>query len=55
MDAICILKFAKGHKSVKNIGGVMALVLSSLPDIAFYLYQVLPKYLIGFLSYGPKQ
>ena len=25
-DAICILKFAKGQNSVKNVGGVMVLV-----------------------------
>ena len=44
----CILKFAKGHNSVKNVGGVMVLVLSTMSDNALYLYQVLPKYLIWF-------
>ena len=54
-DTICILKFAKEHNSVKIVGGVMVLVLSTLSDNALYLYQVLPKYLIGFQSYGPVQ
>ena len=48
MYAICILKFAKGHNSVKYVGGIMVLVLSTLSDNALYLYQVLPKYLMGF-------
>ena len=52
---ICISIFAKGHNSVKNVGGVIVLVLSALSDSALYLYQVLPKYLIGFQSYGPEQ
>ena len=30
-------------------------VLFTLTDNALYLYQVLPKYLIGFQSYGPEQ
>ena len=34
MDAICILKFAKGHNSVKNVDGVMVLVLSALRSFA---------------------
>ena len=34
MDAICRLKFAKGHNSIKNVGGVMVLVLSILSDHA---------------------
>ena len=29
----------KGHNSVKNIGGVMVLVLYISTDIALYLYQ----------------
>ena len=33
----------------------MKLVLSTLSDYALYLYQVLPKYLIGFQSYRPEQ
>ena len=55
IDAMCILKFAKGHNSRKYVGGVMVLVLSTLSDHALYLYQVLSKYLIGFQSYGPEQ
>ena len=33
----------------------MVFVLSVLSDGVLYLYQVLSKYLIGFLSYGPEQ
>ena len=55
MDAICKLKFAKGHNSVKNVGGVMVLVLSTLPDHALYLYKVMSQYLVEFQSYGPEQ
>ena len=51
-DAVCILKFSKGHISVYSVDGVMALVLSMLSDGDLYLYQVLSKYLIGFQSYG---
>ena len=29
---VCILKFSKGHNSVKSVGGVMVLVLSTLSD-----------------------
>ena len=43
MDAICILKFSKGNKSVNSVGGIMVLVLSTLSDNALYLYQVLSK------------
>ena len=42
-DAVCILKFSKGHNSVNSIGGVMALVLSTFSDDVLYLYQVLLK------------
>ena len=52
---VCILKFSKGHNSVKSVGGVMVLVLSTLSDSVLYLYQVLSKYLIGFQSYRPEQ
>ena len=48
MDAICILKFAKGHNSVKSVDGIMVPDLCTSSDNALYLYQVLPKYLIGF-------
>ena len=44
------IKFTKGHNSVKSIDGVKVLVLCTSSDNAFYLYQVLPKYLKGFQS-----
>ena len=47
-DAVCILKFTKGHNSVNSVGGVMALVLSTLSNGVLYLYQVLSKYLMSF-------
>ena len=37
-DAVCILKFSKGHNSVNSVDGVMALVLSTLSDGVLYLY-----------------
>ena len=46
-DAACILKFSKGHTPVNNVGGVMVLALSTLPDSGIYMYQVLSKYLKG--------
>ena len=42
-DAVCILKFSKGHNSVNSVGEVMALSLSTLSDDVLYLYQVLSK------------
>ena len=36
---ICILKYAKGHNSVKSIGGVMVLDLSTSSDNALYWYR----------------
>ena len=33
------MEFAKGHNSVKNLGGVMVLVLFTSFDDAIYLYQ----------------
>ena len=51
MDAVCILKFSKGHNSVNCVGGVMVLNLSTLSDSILYLYKVLSKYLTGFQSY----
>ena len=42
-DAVCILKFSKGHNSVKSVGGIMALVLFTLSDGVLYLYQVFSK------------
>ena len=53
MDAICILKFKKGHNSVKSVGGIMVLALSTSSYNALCLYQVLQMYLIGFQSYEP--
>ena len=32
-------KFSNGHHSVKNVGGVMVLVLCLKPDNALYLYK----------------
>ena len=40
-DAVCILKLSKGHNSVNNVDGVMALVLFTLSDGVLCLYQVL--------------
>ena len=37
--AVCILNFSKGHNSLNSVGGVMALVLSTLSDGVLYLYQ----------------
>ena len=37
--AISIVKFAKGHNSVKKLGGVMVLVLCTCYDDALYLHQ----------------
>ena len=48
MEGICILKFAKGHNSVKNIGGVMVLALPILSDNTLYLFQVLLSISLGF-------
>ena len=42
-DAVCILKFSKGHNSINSVGGVMALVLSTLSGGVLYLYQVVSK------------
>ena len=52
---ICILKFTKGHNSIKSLGGVKVLVLCTSSDNALYLYQLSPKYLKGFQSYRPGQ
>ena len=45
-------EFIQGHNSVKCVGGVMVLVLSTLPANVLFLYQVFTKYLIGFQSCG---
>ena len=52
---ICIWKFTKGHNSIKSVGGVMVVILSTLSDYALYLPTVLCKYLKGFQSYRPGQ
>ena len=39
-DTISIVKFAKGHNSVKNVGGVMIPVLCMSFDDAFDWYKV---------------
>ena len=38
---IFILKFTKGHNSVKTVNGVTVLIFCILSDDALYLYQVL--------------
>ena len=43
MDAICKLKFAKGHKSVQIVGGVMVFFQSTLSENALYINQCLPS------------
>ena len=40
MNTNSIVKFAKGHNSVKNVDGVMVLVLCMSFDDALYLYKV---------------
>ena len=39
MDNFSIVKFVKGHTSIKNVGGIMVLVLCISFDNALYLYQ----------------
>ena len=39
-DMISIKKISKGHNSVKNVGGVLVLVLCTSSDDGLYLYQV---------------
>ena len=45
-----ILKFTKGHNSIKTVDGVMVLNLCTSHD-DLYLYKVSRKYLKGFKSY----
>ena len=40
MNTISVVKFAKGHNSVKYVGGVMVLVLCMYFDDALYSYNV---------------
>ena len=39
-DTILLLKYSKGHKSIKNVQGVPILVLCTSSDGIKYLYQV---------------
>ena len=48
---ISIVIFSKGHNSIKNVGGIIVLVLCTSSDNALYLYQDLCKYLKGLKSY----
>ena len=48
---ISIVIFSKGHNSVKNVDGVMVLVLCTSSDNALYLYQDLCKYLKGLKGF----
>ena len=45
-------KILRGIILLKNVNGVAALHLSTLPDNALYLYQISRKYLRGFHSYS---
>ena len=36
---VCLLKFPKGHNSVKTVGRVMVLVLCILSDDTLYAFQ----------------
>ena len=45
---ISIVKFAKGHNSVKNVGGILVPVFCMSFDDALYLYQGSWKYHEGF-------
>ena len=51
MDMISVLKFTKGHYSIKNVGRVMVLNLCSSSNNTLYLYKVSLNYLKGFQSY----
>ena len=48
MDMISILKFTKGHNSIKNVGRVMVLDLCSSSNDNLYLHKVSLNYLKGF-------
>ena len=50
-----VTEFTKGHNSVKDVGGVNKLFLSTLCDNAIYFIPSLSKYLVGFQSYDPEQ
>ena len=50
-DTISIVKFAKGHNSIKNVGGLMVLVLCLSFHNALYRFPSLWKYIKGFQRY----
>ena len=54
-DVTCLLKYTKGHNSVKSVGVVMELVLYISSDNALYLHQVWQKYLKRFQKFRPRQ
>ena len=37
---IFMIKFSKGHNSIKNVDGVKVLILCTSSDAALYLYKV---------------
>ena len=45
---ICMMKFTKGHNSIKSVSKVRSLALCISSNEALYLYQVLRKYLKAF-------
>ena len=38
-NTICILKFTKGHNSVKTVGGVTALIHCTLSDVCYLVFH----------------
>ena len=44
----CILKFTKGHNSIKTVDRVMVLALCNLSDYALYLSQFCQSISMGF-------
>ena len=51
-DTISLLIITKEHNSINIAYGVTVLVLCKPPNHGLHLYQVSPKYLEGFKSYG---
>ena len=51
VDMISILKFTKGHYSIKNVGRALVLYVCSSSNDTLYLYKVSLSYLKGFQSY----
>ena len=39
-DMIFIRKISRGHNSIKNVGGMLVLVICTSSDDSVYLYQV---------------